>query len=70
MKTDLYVKEPKGLGGTYKHRVRATMLGDASLEVLQKQRVAAELVCCCQVLVESGVHSGHQERNGERNEAF
>jgi hypothetical protein len=25
------------------------MLGDASLEVLQKQRVAAELVCCCQV---------------------
>jgi len=29
-------------GGTYKHReVRATMLGDASLEVLQKQRAAA-----------------------------
>ena len=25
-----------------KHRVRATMLGDASLEVLQKQRVVAE----------------------------
>ena len=46
------------------------MLGDASLEVLQKQRVAAELVSYCQVFVESGVHNGHQERNGEHNEAF
>ena len=43
------------------------MLGDASLEVLQKQRVADKVVCCSPVLLKfRSAHTG--VKVGERNE--